>query len=88
MSPDIINASFEFFAGFFILLSILKLHQDKLVRGISINHVSFFWAWGAWNIFYYPHLEQYWSLVGAMLVLAFNTVWTGQIIYYNWRERR
>ncbi len=87
MTPDTINALFETLAGFFILLSILRLRRDRIVRGISITHVIFFWFWGAWNIYYYPHLGQFLSTLGATLVLMFNTIWTMMIIYYNWEEK-
>lgn len=86
-APDIINGSFELLGGFFILLSILRLYKDKKVRGVSVVHVAFFWAWGVWNVFYYPHLGQLASTIGAWIVLTANTVWTGMLIYYRLREK-
>jgi hypothetical protein len=83
MTADLINALFETLAGFFILLSIRQLYKDKRVRGLSVIHVTFFWLWGVWNVFYYPHLGQPASLVGAVLVLLTNTIWTAMLIYYK-----
>jgi uncharacterized membrane protein YfcA len=83
ISPDLVNALFETIGALFIILSVLRLSQDKMVRGISILHVTFFWLWGVWNVFYYPYLDQTLSFVGAILVLAANSLWTGMLIYYT-----
>jgi hypothetical protein len=39
---DMINAAFETLGAPFIALSIIKLHREKQVRGISWVHASFF----------------------------------------------
>jgi hypothetical protein len=81
--PDIINGSFEALGGFFILLSVLKLHRAKCVSGVSYVHVAFFSAWGYWNLYFYPHLDQWLSFWGGLFLVATNTWWLGQIVYYN-----
>jgi len=83
MSADLINGLFETLGGFFIILSIIRLLKDKAVKGVSVIHVAFFWLWGAWNVYFYPSLDQTWSFWGAILVLTANTVWTGLLIYYK-----
>ncbi len=85
---DVVNGALEATGGLFILLSVVKLHQHKLVRGVSWVHVSFFAAWGYWNLYYYPHLDQWLSFWGGMFITVTNTVWMGQLIYYTWEERR
>jgi len=85
--PDIINASFECFGGVFVIFSIIRLHKEKMVRGISILTVIFFAAWGMWNLFYYPHLGQSLSFIGGVFVTSANTVWLGQVIYYSVTEK-
>lgn len=85
---DLINGSFEVLGAFFILPSIVKLHRDKAVRGVSWLHVSFFWAWGLWNLLYYPSLGQWWSFYGGVGVIAANTIWLGQLLYYSRRQER
>ncbi len=82
MTPDIINGLFEFVGAAFIWLSIRRLYTDKKVAGVSWIHVSFFTAWGAWNIFYYPHLGQMWSLAGGIAVVVSNIVWLAGLLYY------
>lgn len=83
ITPDLVNALLEVFGAFFILLSILKLYEDKEVRGVPVVHVVFFWLWSAWNVFYYPYLDQTASFIGALLVLAMNSLWTGMLVYYT-----
>lgn len=83
VSPDVVNSLFEFLGGFFIFLSVLRLYKDKMVRGISVVHVTFFWLWGVWNVFYYPYLDQTMSFIGALMVLAMNSTWTGMLLYYT-----
>lgn len=80
--PDLINGILEGVGGFFIALSVRKLHRAKVVSGVSAIHVAFFSAWGFWNLFYYPHLDQWVSFWGGVLLVAVNCVWLGQIFYY------
>jgi hypothetical protein len=85
--PDLINGLFESTGAFFILLSVLKLHRDKKVRGVHWLHTSFFAAWGYWNLYYYPHLGQWFSFWGGIGITVTNTVWVLQLIYYTRSER-
>lgn len=85
---DFLNGSFELAGGLFILLSVLKLHKEKKVRGVSYIHVGYFTAWGYWNIYYYPYLNQWISFIGGLSVVVINTFWLGQIIYYTIMEKK
>lgn len=84
--PDLINGTFEMLGGLFILQSVVKLHRQKMVRGVSWLHAGFFSAWGYWNLFYYPHLDQWLSFAGGIGIVTANTIWLGQLIYYTRRE--
>lgn len=86
MTPDIINAMFHFCGGWFILLHILTLRKDKSVRGVNTLAAAFFCTWGAWNIYFYPHLEQLWSFAAGIFIFLMNAVWVGQMIYYKRKE--
>ena len=86
--PDWINAAFELAGAAFVTLSIRRTLVDKCVRGLSWLTLAFFTSWGYWNLFYYPHLGQLASLVGAIALAAANTVWVWLVVYYVMKERR
>lgn len=86
--PDLINGSFEFLAGFFVLGHCFRLYRDKKVRGVSITAFIFFTLWGYWNLFYYPHLNQWWSFFGGLSIVTVNTIYDVMLIYYILKERR
>lgn len=81
--PDVINGAFECLGAPFIVLSILRLARDKRVAGVSWLHAAFFAAWGYWNLFYYPHLGQWFSFAGAVLIVIANSAWLAQLIWYT-----
>ena len=87
MSPDIFNGIFELVAGCFIWLSVRKLHQEKLVRGVHWLPIGFFMVWGYWNLFYYPHLGQWFSFWGGIGVVMTNTLWVLMATRYIIHER-
>ena len=80
---DFINGCFEFCGFMFIVPTIYKTWADKGVMGIWIGQVAFFTVWGLWNLVYYPHLNQWFSLAGAVMVCLCNLIWLGQIVYYR-----
>lgn len=87
MTPDQINGLFEGSAALFVLRNIRVLYKDKRVCGVSIISTGFFTAWGFWNLFYYPQLNQYWSWVGGIAIVVMNMVWIGQMVYYTYLKR-
>ncbi|MGZ3674646.1 MAG: hypothetical protein ACXVCO_10080 [Ktedonobacterales bacterium] len=87
MTPDQINAAFEFFGALLIGLSIWRLHVDKMVRGVSPVPVTFFATWGFWNLAFYPALEQWWSFTAGLLMVFMNSIWLVQMCWYVAREK-
>jgi len=83
--PDVINGLFELLGAPFILVSIVRLRKDKAVRGVSWIHAMFFTAWGFWNLYYYPFLDQWFSFSGGIAIVTANSVWVGLLIYYSKR---
>ncbi len=81
--PDIVNGTYELIGAPFIFLSVLNLYKQKKVKGVSWIHVCFFTTWGYWNLFYYPHLNQWFSFYGAIAIVIANTIWLCQLIYYT-----
>jgi len=80
---DTINASFETIGGILIWLNVRRLWHDKLIRGIDWQVTGFFWAWGLWNMIYYPSLHQWASFFGGLLMISGNTVWIALAIKYR-----
>lgn len=85
---DLVNGTFEVLGAPFIILSIINLYKSKLVRGVSWWHPAFFATWGFWNLYYYPHLEQWLSFFGGILIVTATTVWWAMMIYYIAKEKR
>lgn len=87
MWQDFINGSFELAGGVFVMLHCIKLYKDKKVRGVSFIASGYFTTWGFWNMYYYPFLRQWASLVGSLLIVAMNTLWVGMMLYYIRKEK-
>lgn len=83
MIPDLINGLFECFGFIAISFSIARVYKSKSATGISIVTSLFFTSWGLWNLFYYPHLGQRISFIGAGLTCIANTIWLLLIINYQ-----
>lgn len=87
MSPDLFNGLFELFGGAFILNHCRALYRDKKVKGVSLLSTCFFTAWGVWNLYYYPHLDQWLSFAGGVAIVLSNALWITLMIYYIELER-
>lgn len=85
--PDLINGAFECFGGVFLVLNIRTLLRDKQVKGIHWGSTIFFTSWSLWNMWYYPHLDQWASFYGGLFICAANVVWLSLRLYYSRRQR-
>jgi hypothetical protein len=83
MSPDFVNGAFELLGGAFVLNHCRAVVRDKAVAGVSILSTAFFSAWGVWNLYYYPHLGQWWSFTGGLVIVASNCLWVALLIKYR-----
>lgn len=83
---DAINGSYEFIGGIFLLLNCFKLYKDKEVKGVSIFVSGFFATWSWWNCYYYPHLNQWLSFAGGLLIGTTNAAWVIMATYYMRKE--
>jgi hypothetical protein len=72
---DIINGSFELVGGVASWINVYKLYQDKAVRGVYWPAMFFFAAWGFWNMYYYPTLDQTFSFIGGAFMSLANAAW-------------
>jgi len=85
---DAVNGTFELSGGFFILLSVIKTLKDKQVHGVNWLTTAFFMAWGYWNLYYYPSLDQWFSFVGGVWIVVMNTLWVVLLVYYGNKQKR
>lgn len=81
--PDLVNGLFELCGGLLLFRNCFVLHRDKMVRGVSWSVTAFFAAWGYWNLFYYPHLDQWMSFAGGVVIVTANSIWVVMAIYYR-----
>lgn len=83
MTPDTINAVFEFGGACLLLLNVRRLWLDKRLAGVAIAPTAWYSLWGAWNLYYYFHLNQIASWVAGMLVVVMNSGWVALAIRYR-----
>lgn len=83
ISSDQINGAFAFVGSLMLWINAYKLYKEKLFRGVHWGPTGFFAAWGLWNLYYYPHLNQMWSFAGGMSIVTANLVWFGLMLKYR-----
>ena len=88
MTPDHINALFELCGTFFVLISVRRVYVDKSVAGISWLSPAFFFAWGMWNLYFYPAVGQMWSFYAGVMLAMANATWIAQLLWYGFKQDR
>lgn len=84
MAPaDIINGAFEVGGGLAVLGHCRALIRDKKVAGVSKLSNALFFAWGIWNLYFYPSLDQWASFAGGLVIVAGNLVWLALALHYT-----
>ena len=81
-APDIINGLFEAVGGTMNWLNVVALYRDKEVKGVRILPQAIFFIWGVWNLYYYPHLNQWMSFTGGLVIVLANCVWVSLALFY------
>ena len=59
--PGHINGLSELGGAAFLILNIRRMHVGRQLRGAHWGPGGFFTTRGVWNLFYNPHLGQWWS---------------------------
>jgi hypothetical protein len=80
---DIVNGGFEFVGAVGTWLNVMTIVKHKQVLGINIAVAMFFWTWGVWNCYYYPHLGQWASFAGGVILCGGNFVWCALAVKYQ-----
>lgn len=83
MTPDHINAIFEAGGAFFTWRNALQLYCDKQIKGVYWKAWFFFAAWGLWNCWYYPQLDQWFSFVAGIVLVSGNITWCLLALIYK-----
>jgi len=84
---DFINGMFELLGGVAIWISVVKLYEEKMVRGIHWAHVAFFTLWGAWNLYFYPYYGAMFSFWAGLFLFTSNTIYVILLIFYTLKEK-
>lgn len=83
MNSDLVNGIIEFVGGCFLWLNVWRITKDKDIKGIHWGSVMFWTAFGSWNIYYYPSINQWFSFYGSIFVFLGNTTWVILCFYYK-----
>jgi hypothetical protein len=81
--PDAVNGAFELSGGAFVALNCLDIWRKKMVAGATVPVALFFLSWGLWNIAYYPHLGQWFSMAGGLFLAGMNGVLLWMIVKFR-----
>lgn len=73
--PDLANAAFELFGAYFSWRNAWQLHLDRSIRGVYWPAWFFYSAWGIWNLYYYPALDQWLSFWAGAVLVSGNLAW-------------
>jgi uncharacterized membrane protein len=83
LSPDMINGCFELVSALIAGANIKALLRDKEVQGFNPLTLLPFTLWGYWNLYFYAHLEQWWSWWGSLGMVFVNTTYLLLCYYYK-----
>ena len=83
---DSINGLFELVGSVLTWMSVYRVFKDRGYAGIYAPAVMLFFAWGFWNLFYYPHLGQWWSFVGGCSLVFANLCWVVAMLVYGKKQ--
>lgn len=86
-APDLINGLFELAGALAGFLNIATLLKHKRVKGFAPLAYIYFTTWGLWNCFYYPHLGQWISLAGTIVITISNGLYAGLALYFIRKEK-
>lgn len=84
MWQDVVNSGLELLAVLAVATSMRKLARDRRIRGISTSHISYALLSACWFVYYYAHLDQWWSFAAALLYWLATGAWVTMMLYYYW----
>lgn len=86
--PDLINGLFELVAGVLSSMNVRAIYRDRGYSGVHWLPTALFSSWGLWNLYYYPHLDQWLSFFGGLSICGVNLTWLYLAFYYGPKHER
>lgn len=83
VTPDQINGLIEFIGSGFTWMNVRRVIYAQGYEGLYLPAIIFFMSWGAWNLYYYPSLGQWWSFAGGLSLVCANVAWVGGMMWYG-----
>lgn len=65
-------------------MNVREIYLDKQLKGVNRWSMFFFTAWAFWNLFYYLHLSQWFSLWAGMPLALADAAWF--ILLWKYRK--
>ena len=82
MIPDLINGIYEFGGALYTIVNIRAVLKDKQIKGVRPSPIIWFTTWGFYNMYYYPHLDQWASFTGGCCIVVTNMIYVSLMIYF------
>jgi len=87
--PELINGFFDLGGSFFTWVSVVRLWQDKEVKGTSWTAFFLYISWTFWEIFYvYPQLNMPYVVYIAGTRALGQIAWLGIAMYFKFFKNR
>jgi len=83
---DLINGAFEIAGAALQLVNVRQLVRQKQVRGVHWGSTALFTLWGFWNCLFFPEMNLWYSLAGAVFLLGSNILWVGLALYFERKD--
>ena len=85
---DVINSIFQLGGAMAAWINVRKILKDKHVKGVYWPLTLYYAGWGLWNLAFFSHLEQLWSLASGTLLVSGNLAWSAIALEHNWLQKR
>ena len=85
---DLINALFQLGGALAAWKNIHQLWRDKHVQGVFWPFTIYYAVWGLWNLAFFSHLAQWWSLASGTMLVSGNIVWSSIALHHHFKKTR
>ena len=79
------NGLLELVGSGFLMLNVKTAYRARAVQGVHWTPFIFFALWGGWNLYYYPHLGQWFSFAGGCLLVMANLMYVFVLLRF-WKR--